>query len=67
MTTLYFTLYLICAIICFILAVKHEKKQGYVTTGMLVWFTVWSAVWPMSLVLIGLVLFYEWLEKVVNK
>lgn len=61
------SVYIISVLICFILLIKIEKKDRYVTIDTLMLFTMMSVIWPVFLLFIGIVLFYNWLENVVNK
>ena len=59
--------YLISVIGFFILVILHERKTQHIGQEELVMITVGSILWPICLVLMVLVEFYRWLEKVVNK
>jgi hypothetical protein len=61
------TLYTIVAIITFFWLIYVEKKTGYVETDTLVLFTFMAIIWPVAGVLFCIVMFYQWLTKVVNK
>lgn len=61
------TLYTIFAIITFFCLIHIDKKTGYVETGTLVLFTFMAIIWPISILLLCLIMFYQWLTEVVNK
>lgn len=61
------TLYTIIAIITFLWLIHVEKKNGYVETGTLVLFNFMAIIWPVSVVCLCIVEFYQWLTEVVNK
>lgn len=61
------TLYTIVAIITFFCLIHIDKKTGYVETGTLVLFTFMAITWPVSVVGLFIVEFYQWLTEVVNK
>lgn len=61
------TLYTIVAIITFFWLVHIDKKTVYVETGTLVLFTFMAITWPVSVVGLFIVGFYQWLTEVVNK
>lgn len=61
------SLYTIVAIITFFWLVHIDKKTVYVETGNLVLFTFMAIIWPVSVVLLCLIVFYQWLTEMVNK
>jgi len=67
MTILYLTLYTLICIFFFYAIVRHERKEGYIDQEALFFMMLFSIIWPVSFVLVLIVKFFEWLEKVVNK
>lgn len=67
MTIPYLTLYTLICIFCFCAIIKHLRKIGYIDQEDLFFTILSSIVWPVTIVIVLVIKFFEWLEKVVNK
>lgn len=68
MIILYTILYFVAFIAVFSYLVYAERKNGnYVEAGVLFFFTLMAAIWPMTGLIWLVVIAYEQLEKTVNK